>query len=90
MLVAGVLLYGLAALSGAFQHHDLACHVKSSTHCTSCTLSLAASDPVTGGTARTPGLADAGRLARSQASSPSRLVFSRISDRSPPEMRGSL
>jgi hypothetical protein len=84
MLVGAVLLYGLAALAGAFQHHDLACHVKSNTHCTSCTLSLAASDAVTGGVARTPSLGNAGRLARSHFRARSQRVSSRVSDRSPP------
>ena len=79
-VAAGLVL----AVAGAFQHHDLACHVKSSTHCTSCTLSLAASDAVTGGIVRTPPLDDAGRLARCQVTARSQRVVSRVSDRSPP------
>jgi hypothetical protein len=41
-------LYVLAAALLPFGHHDLACHIKSTTHCTTCTVGSsaeAAADP---------------------------------------------
>jgi hypothetical protein len=41
-------LYVMAAALLPFGHHDLACHIKSTTHCTTCTVGSsaeAASDP---------------------------------------------
>jgi|SRR6476620_3382223 hypothetical protein len=41
-------LYVLAAAIMPFGHHDLACHIKSTTHCTTCTVGSsaeAAADP---------------------------------------------
>jgi hypothetical protein len=40
-----VAFYALVLLSGPFLHHDLACHLKSPVHCTTCVSSLKASGP---------------------------------------------
>jgi hypothetical protein len=43
-------LYALVLLIGPAQHHDLACHLKSRTHCTTCIASVSASGtPATSG-----------------------------------------
>jgi hypothetical protein len=43
-------LYALVLLIGPAQHHDLACHLKSRTHCTTCVVSVSASGaPTTSG-----------------------------------------
>ena len=47
-LKAVLALYVLAAALLPFGHHDLACHIKSATHCTTCTVGSsaeAAADP---------------------------------------------
>ena len=47
-LKAVLALYVLAAALLPFGHHDLACHIKSTTHCTTCTVGSsaeAAADP---------------------------------------------
>ena len=38
--VVGVALYALFLVIAPFEHHDLVCHFKTPTHCTSCTSSL--------------------------------------------------
>jgi hypothetical protein len=45
--VLGVALYALFLVTVPFEHHDLACHLKTPTHCTACTSSLVGSDPHT-------------------------------------------
>jgi hypothetical protein len=80
-----IAFYALVLVGASFTHHDLACHLKSTTHCTSCTLTLTASGGLDGGTVPpTISLSDAGRLAREQVTigrAPVRIV---ASGRSPP------
>ena len=72
----------LAALP--FAHHDLACHLKSSTHCTVCHIGTSADD-----TRVQPGLgqadlADAGRVGEAYVSQAAFCVLLPSSGRSPP------
>jgi hypothetical protein len=41
-LLALAALYAFVLLGSGFEHHDLECHLKSRTHCTSCVFSQAA------------------------------------------------
>ena len=45
--VVGVAIYALFLVTAPFEHHDLACHFKTPTHCTSCTSSVVGADPHT-------------------------------------------
>lgn len=58
-LVASVYLAALAALP--FAHHDIVCHLKSSTHCTACLVGTSADDPSAQPAVPQVRLADAGR-----------------------------
>ena len=85
MLPLAVAFYALVLLGAAFQHHDLACHLKSTTHCTSCTLTLSAAGGIDGGAAPpSVSLADAGQLSREQVRVVVTPVLVVTNDRSPP------
>ena len=47
LAIAGVLLHTLFLAIADFEHHDIACHLKTPLHCTSCALSQVSSDPRT-------------------------------------------
>lgn len=86
--VIAAYIAALAALP--FAHHDLACHLKSSTHCTICHVGTSADD-----TSVQPGLghvdlADAGRASDSDASLAASCVLLPSSGRSPPTGASSL
>jgi hypothetical protein len=42
--VAAAIAYVIALAALPFGHHDLACHIKSSTHCTTCLVGTSADD----------------------------------------------
>ena len=80
--VVAAYIAALAALP--FAHHDLACHLKSSTHCTVCHVGTGADD-----TSVQPGLgqadlADAGRASEAYVSLAASCVLLPSSGRSPP------
>jgi hypothetical protein len=80
--VVAAYIAALAALP--FAHHDLACHLKSSTHCTVCHVGTSADD-----TSVQPGLghvdlADAGRASEAEAPVAVSCVLLPSSGRSPP------
>ena len=86
--VVAAYIAALAALP--FAHHDLACHLKSSTHCTVCHVGTSADD-----TSVQPGLgqvdlADAGRAAEIYVSLTAACVLLPSSGRSPPASANSL
>ncbi len=79
-----VAAYVAALCALPFAHHDLACHLKSSTHCTVCHVGTSADD-----TSVQPGLghvdlADAGQAGDAYASPTSSCVLLPSSGRSPP------
>ena len=79
-------LYVLALAAMPFAHHDLACHLKSSTHCTTCHVGTSAdsggSDPVV--TAAV--LKDAGRTNDPIVSALSTPALLPSAGRSPPDI----
>jgi len=86
--VVAAYIAALAALP--FAHHDLACHLKSSTHCTVCHVGTSADD-----TSVQPGLghvdlADAGRPTEAQVPMATSCVLLPSSGRSPPASTNSL
>jgi hypothetical protein len=79
-----LLAYFVALAALPFAHHDLACHLKSSTHCTVCHVGTSADD-----TSVQPGLgnvdlADAGLATEAYASVATSCVMLPSSGRSPP------
>jgi hypothetical protein len=86
-----VLLAYVAALAALpFVHHDLACHLKSNTHCAVCHVGTSADD-----TSVQPGLGqvdlpDAGRATEAYASIAATCVLLPSSGRSPPAGTNSL
>jgi hypothetical protein len=79
-----VALYTVLLCAAAFEHHDVACELKTPQHCTACTSSAVGSDPhalsLPGGFA----LADAGSAAAADLRADSILLVVRSTGRSPP------
>jgi hypothetical protein len=77
-------LYALVLAAAPAFHHDLACHVKSPTHCTTCLVSVTA--PRADGSAGllTAALQDAGILRADIVGSAERFSYSPLVGRSPP------
>jgi hypothetical protein len=85
MATLAIALYSVFLLTAPFEHHDLACHLKTPFHCTSCVsspLSINSHTPVAPATVR---LADAGRAIASDAPIESALLGELFSGRSPPQ-----
>lgn len=85
-----VAAYFLALAALPFAHHDLACHLKSSTHCTVCHVGTSGED-----SSVQPGLADADLADAGRAEEPSAPVIPSLdlslsSGRSPPAIADSL
>jgi len=83
-VLAGVALYATVLVLSPFEHHDLACHLKTPQHCTSCSSSQLGSDVaplVVPGASR---LADAGAAAASDELLHGSLLAVRTTGRSPP------
>lgn len=82
-----VAVYIVALAAMPFAHHDLACHLKSSTHCATCHIGTSA-DPDTAQPALSPAdLNDAGQPARSTDATSSPVELSPSAGRAPPAAR---
>ena len=77
-------LYVLVLGAGPFLHHDLACHLKSRTHCTACVLNASISAVDGGHGPQCFGLSETGPIVRSVAPTPASVHVLRASGRSPP------
>ena len=80
--VIAAYIAALAALP--FAHHDLACHLKSSTHCTVCHVGTSADDTSVQPALGQAHLADAGRAGEAHVSLAASRVQLPSSGRSPP------
>jgi hypothetical protein len=80
--IAAACLVALATLP--FGHHDLVCHLKSSTHCTTCLVGTSADDTSAQPAVPIIVLADAGRPDDPSRSNPDSCVPDSSSGRSPP------
>ena len=79
-----VALYVVAMALLPLTHHDIACHLKSSTHCTTCLVGSAA-DLATGETTLgSLALDDAGRAGTEESARPHSLSLPTPSGRAPP------
>jgi hypothetical protein len=80
----GGALYAFFLIAAPFEHHDIACHLKTPQHCTSCNSSLVGSDPQTPAIFGNWRLADAGRANDVQLIADGVLLTARSTGRSPP------
>ncbi len=80
----GITLYVVCLLVSPFEHHDLACHLKTPFHCTSCASNLVGSDPQTPTVFDGSHQVDAGRAAAPAIVAHGFLLPVRSTGRSPP------
>src|SRR5262245_27978733 len=84
LILAGLAMFAAVLVLSPFEHHDLACHLKTPQHCTSCSSSQLGSDVeplVTPGASR---LTDAGAAVPSDVLLEGALLTVRTTGRSPP------
>ena len=84
LALLGVILHALFLAAADFEHHDIACHLKTPYHCTSCALSQLGSDPHSPSVPGACRLADAGRAVAVLLDAESALLSVRTTGRSPP------
>jgi hypothetical protein len=81
-----IVLYCVFLVTAQFEHHDLACHLKTPLHCMSCASSPLSVNPRTPLAPDACRLTDAGRAVFSQPLSESVLLATHSSGRSPPAL----
>jgi hypothetical protein len=79
-----IALYAIFLVVAPFEHHDLACHLKTPQHCTSCASSQLGSDPHALSVPDTSKLADAGRAVLDEVTAEGTILAVHSSGRSPP------
>ena len=84
LIVVGLALYATVLILSPFEHHDLACHLKTPQHCSSCASSQLGSDVLTLVPPRTSHLSDAGSAATLDQILEGTLLAVRTNGRSPP------
>jgi len=77
-------LYVLAAALLPFAHHDLACHLKSTTHCTTCIVGSSAEVTAAPAVLGRVWLADAGAAVAEPVTEPRSATLRPTSGRAPP------
>ncbi|MCC7415770.1 MAG: hypothetical protein IT176_01425 [Acidobacteria bacterium] len=80
----GIALYALFLVTSPFEHHDLACELRTPRHCTACASTLLGSDPVDTTPLACAPLADAGRADATPPVAHGVLLTAHTSGRSPP------
>lgn len=83
-VIVGTLIYAAVLLTVPFEHHDLACHLKTPQHCTSCSLSPLGSRSAPLVSPGASDLADAGRASTFHSTAEGTLLPARTTGRSPP------
>lgn len=83
-LKAALALYVIAAALMPFGHHDLACHLKSSTHCTTCAVGSSAEGATDSAMLARFRLLDAGATLCDPATTPDAATLRPASGRAPP------
>jgi hypothetical protein len=81
----GSAAYVLFLIIAPFEHHDLACHIKSPQHCTSCSSNVVGADPHTPALVGACVLADAGQTLAVHVLADGVLLSVRSTGRSPPD-----
>jgi len=80
----GAAIYAVFLIVGPFAHHDVACHLKTPQHCSSCSASIVGSDPSAPTSIGACSLADAGRAGGEQLLAEDTLLPVQSTGRSPP------
>jgi hypothetical protein len=83
-LKAVLALYVFAAALMPFGHHDIACHLKSSTHCTTCAVGSSAEAATDQAVLARFSLLDAGAALCDSATTPDTATIGPTSGRAPP------
>ena len=83
-LKAVLALYVIAAALMPLAHHDLVCHLKSATHCTTCTIGSSAEAASSPAVLARFWLLDAGATVVDPASAPDAAPVRALSGRAPP------
>lgn len=83
-ILLGLALYALILVGTPLFHHDVACHVKSPTHCTACVASPLASRVEDGVALRSASLPEAGRVVETREASAPFAVLVDSPGRAPP------
>jgi len=84
LALAGGLVFALFLVIAPFEHHDLACHLKTPRHCTSCASSVVGADPSSPATPGACRLVDAGLASSRIIAVDGTLLAVRTTGRSPP------
>ena len=84
LAVGGAAIYALFLILAPFEHHDIACHLKTPQHCTSCSSGIVGCDPSAPVCVGAYGLPDAGRASGEQLLAEDALLPVRSTGRSPP------
>src|SRR3954469_5338636 len=84
LVLAGLALFATVLVLSPFEHHDLACHLKTPQHCTSCSSSQLGSDVAPLGAPGAARLADAGAARFVDVLLEGALLAVRTTGRSPP------
>jgi hypothetical protein len=79
-----VAVYVVFLATAEFEHHDLACHLKTPLHCTACASSPLSVNPATPFVTDASRFADAGRAIAIEVLTESALLATHSSGRSPP------
>jgi len=87
LTLAIVALYATVQLAGAFEHHDLACELKTPQHCVACVSSAVGPDPASNVVTGSWHLADAGCAILLDVRAESLLIDLDRGGRSPPACR---
>ena len=85
-IALAVALYAAFLFVAPFEHHDLACHLKTPQHCTSCASSPLGSDPHSLSVPDTSKLDDAGRAVLLKITAEGTILAARSGGRSPPSL----
>ncbi len=86
LVFVGVTLYAVFLITAPVEHHDLACHIKMSFHCTACASSHLGIDPHTPALPGSWSLADAGRPVALELQAIGILLANDSTGRSPPSV----
>jgi len=82
--IAALTLFAVFLATAQFEHHDIACHLKTPQHCTACAASALGSDPHPLAWAPRVVLTDAGGALCTASLLSGTVLPSRLSGRSPP------
>ena len=85
-IIVAVALYAVVLAAGELGHHDLACHLKTPQHCSSCTASPLSSSPHSPARVDRSELTDAGRAEATYVALESAVLPAQTSGRSPPTL----